>query len=142
MANKHNYRQWGVILLFLVIMTVPLLVQAEAKSENLVPCGQSKREANGVLTIANPCDYNDFLELIKRVFDYLVLFAIPLAVAVISFGGFKMLTAGTNAGERTQANKMIWMAVWGLIIVLGSYLIVKMVFSFLVDPTVIPDNFK
>ncbi|MEK7621931.1 MAG: pilin [Patescibacteria group bacterium] len=89
------------------------------------------------------CGYSDFLLLITNVFDYLVLvLAIPLAVGVIAFGGFKMMTAGTNSGEREQAKKIIWMAVWGLIIVLASYLIVKAVFHFLVDPKVIPDNFK
>ena len=69
-------------------------------------------------------------------------FAIPLAVGVIVIGGVIMMTAGTNEGKRSEAKKIIQMAVWGLVIVLASYLIVKVVFDFLVKPESIPDNFK
>ena len=136
MANKHNYRRWGMFVLLMILMCLPIFVfaqQAEPDSANLVPCGQKG---------AIECGYKEFLELITRVFDYLVMFAVPLAGAVIVVGGAIMMTAGTNASKRAQANKIIWMAVWGLIIVLASYLIVKAVFSFLVEPMIIPDSFK
>ena len=70
------------------------------------------------------------------------MFAIPLATATIVIGGVIMMMAGTNDSKRSQAKKIIWMAVWGLVIVLASYLIVKLVFDFLVEPSFVPINFR
>ena len=119
----------------LFLINLPIFVLAAEPV--LVPCGQS---VGGV--IQNPCGYQAFLQLIVNVFDYLTKFAIPLAAGVIVVGGVIMMTAGTNASKRAQANKIIWMAVWGLVIVLASWLIVKQIFSSLVDPDFTPDSFK
>ena len=132
MANRNNWRP----LLILVFILLPVFVfaqQTEPNSANLVPCGQKG---------AIECGYNELLELITRIFDYLVIFAVPLAAGVIAVGGAIMMTAGTNDSKRSQAKKIIWMAVWGLVVVLASYLIVKLVFTTLVKPSVIPDNFR
>lgn len=137
MANKNNkWCRCGVALFLLILISLPIFVlaqQTEPDSENLVPCGQ-----RGSID----CGYKEFLILIENIFDYLVRFAVPLAGGVIVVGGVIMMTAGTNDGKRSEAKKIIWMAVWGLIIVLASYLIVKLVFTSLVEPTEIPPNFK
>ncbi len=134
--------------LALILVSLPLFVSAvdtvglpggltgpvaPSSFRGLVPCGQKD---------ADPCGYQYFLELIKRVFDYLVIFAVPLAAGVIAVGGAVMMTAGTNDSKRSQAKSIIWMAIWGLVIVLASFLIVKLVFTTLVEPSVIPNNFK
>ena len=150
MANKNNLKHWGIIALMLVVMSLPIFVSAvdtvglpggltgpvaPSSFRGLVPCGQKG---------ADPCGYQYFLELITRIFDYLVIFAVPLAGGVIAVGGAIMMTAGTNDSKRSQAKKIIWMAVWGLVIVLASYLIVKLVFTTLVKPDspYFPSNFK
>lgn len=124
-------------ILFLVLINLPLFALAEPV---LVPCGQS---VNG--KIEHPCGYQSFLQLIVNVFNYLTKYiAIPLATATIVIGGVIMMTAGTNDGKRSEAKKIIWMAVWGLIIVLASWLIVKLVFDSLVPKTspYFPPDFK
>ena len=152
MVNKNNLKLLGINLLLLLFIAVPVYAQLLPPPPNdfvgppspppsLVPCGQTLIE-NGKSVIRYPCGYNDFLELIKRIFDYLVIFAVPLAAGVIAVGGAVMMTAGTNDSKRSQAKKIIWMAIWGLVVVLASYLIVKLVFTTLVKTKVIPDNFK
>ena len=145
MANKNNYRQWIMLALLLVLTGLPLFVFAAGEiSEKLVPCGQTVGLEGGDPALQHPCGYQDFLMLLKKVFDYLVKFAVPLAAGVIVIGGAKMMLAGTNDSDRSQAKKNIWMAVWGLVIVLASYLIVKLVFTTLVklDSPYFPSNFK
>ncbi|MFH1170099.1 MAG: pilin [Candidatus Vogelbacteria bacterium] len=138
MANKkNNWPKWGMTILFLVLINLPLFAFGQASdpnSANLVPCGQAG---------AIDCGYQEFLQLIVNVFDYLTKYiAIPLATATIVIGGVIMMTAGTNDSKRSEAKKIIWMAVWGLVIVLASWLIVKQVFSSLVDPNFTPDSFR
>ena len=133
-----------MVILLLILINLPVLVlafdpvglpggPAGPPSPTLVPCGQRD---------GPDCNYQYFLQLIKNVFDYLVMFAIPLATATIVIGGVIMMMAGTNDSKRSQAKKIIWMAVWGLVIVLASWLIVKLVFDALVKTELIPDSFK
>ncbi len=97
-------------------------------AKSLIPCGHA--DANGF--IATPCDYQQFLILIGKVFNYLIVIAIPLATAVIVYGGVKMVTAGSNDGKRSEAKGIIGTAVWGLVIVLSAYLIINTIFDALV----------
>ena len=145
MGSKNNYYRWGMIVFLFFMISLPFFITyaQETESANLVPCGQSVKDASGKVTIPNPCGYQDFLELLKRVFDYLVTYiAVPLAAGTIVVGGAIMMTAGTNDSKRSQAKKIIWAAVRGLVIVLASYLIVKLVFDFLVEPSFVPTNFR
>lgn len=145
MARRNNYRQLVMLALLLVLTSLPVFVFAqtsEPNSANLVPCGQTVIEG-GKPIIKNPCGYQHFLQLMVNVFVYLTKYiAVPLAAGVIVIGGAIMMTAGTNDSKRAQAKKIIWMAVWGLVIVLASYLIVKLVFTTLVKTKYIPPNFK
>ena len=145
MAIRNNYRS----LLILVLICLPIFVLAQADTVGLPggPAGPPSSLAPGLVpcgtkTNPTPCGYNNFLELVKRVFDYLVIFAVPLAAGVIAVGGAVMMTAGTNDSKRSQAKSIIWMAIWGLVIVLASYLIVRLVFTTLVEPDFTPSNFK
>ena len=136
MANKINYRRWGMTLLLVMLMSLPFLtfaVDTETKSANLVPCGQTVIEG-GKSIIKNPCGYTHLLQLISNVFDYLVNISFIIATVAIVIGGAIMMTAGSNSGKREEAKKIIWAAVWGLVIVFASFLIVKLVFDTLVDP--------
>ena len=145
MVNRNNLKLIGINLLLLLFIAVPVYAQLlpplsdfvgppSSLVNDLVPCDTTNNP--------QPCGYQDFLNLIKRVFDYLVIFAVPLAAGVIVVGGAIMMTAGTNDSKRSQAKKIIWMAVWGLVIVLAAYLIVKLVFTTLVKPDIIPSNFQ
>ena len=92
----------------------------------LIPCGQTNPDTG---VVDKPCDYNGFLLLLKNVFDYLVLIAVPLATVAIVYAGIIMVTAGGNDGKRSQAKDIIWTAVKGLVLVLAAYLIVRTIFQ-------------
>ncbi|HEY4524403.1 MAG TPA: hypothetical protein VJL36_01430 [Candidatus Paceibacterota bacterium] len=74
---------------------------------------------------AEGCNYQDFLQLIGNLFQYLLLIAVPLATAVIVWGGIVLVTAGANEGKRSQAKSMIGFAIWGLALALAAWLIIK-----------------
>ena len=95
----------------------------------LVPCDGSE---------ALPCNYNAFILLIGKIFGYLTAIAVPFATAVIVYGGVMMVTAGSNDSKRSTAKGIIWKAVWGLVITLAAYVIVKTIYSQLVDTAKFP----
>lgn len=95
-------------------------------------------------TSAKPCDYNAFILLIGKVFQFLTIdIAVPLATAAIVYGGIIMITAGTNETKRSQAKSIIGFAVWGLVLALAAYLIIKTIMVGLgVQAPFLPDFFQ
>src|SRR3989344_4254726 len=105
-------------------------VVAFAQDKRLVPCDTRIN--------SEKCDYNAFILLIGKIFGYLTMIAVPLATAVIVYGGGMMVTAGGNDGKRSEAKKVISKAVWGLVITLAAYVIVKTIYGELVDTKTFP----
>ncbi len=90
------------------------------------------------------CGYEDFILLVGNVFKFLTIdLAVPLATAAIVYGGIVLITAGTNEGRRTQAKSIIGYAVWGLVLALAAWLIVRTIMKGLgVETPFLPDFFQ
>ena len=90
-------------------------------SQGLVPCDGSE---------GNPCDYNAFITLINNVVNFIVIYlALPLAAIAFAYAGFLFLTSAEDPGRRTQAKSIFVNVLIGLLLVGGSYLIIKTVLS-------------
>lgn len=70
------------------------------------------------------CDLCDLLDLGKHVIEWLVQIALVLAVVFIIWGGFIIMTAGGNVEKVTQGRKTMTIALVGVAIILGSWLII------------------
>lgn len=90
------------------------------------------------------CDYEKFILLIGKVFEFLTLkMAVPLATAAIVYGGIVLVVSGANEGWRTQAKDIIKYAVWGLVLALASWIIVRTIMVELgVQAPFLPDFFQ
>jgi len=65
----------------------------------------------------------DFLGYAKFLYPFMLSVAAVLAVIMIIIAGLEMMTA--SEGLREDAKKKIWAAVLGLLLAVGSYLILK-----------------
>lgn len=63
----------------------------------------------------------------SALYKFGVIFASVLAVLMIVIGGVLYITAAGNMGKVEEAKDYIWQAVIGLLIVLGSYMIINTV---------------
>lgn len=105
----------------LFLLTLIILIPLFTFSQGLVPCDGSSN---------NPCDYNSFITLINNVVNFIVIYlAIPLAAIAFAYAGFLFLTSAENPGKRTQAKSIFVNVLIGLLLVGGSYLIIKTVLS-------------
>ncbi len=77
------------------------------------------------------CGLDDFQKLLQRIIKYVTIIVIPIAVGVIIYAGFVMMISGATGGEEriSHAKTMITVALWGIAIALGSYLIINAIFS-------------
>ncbi|MEX0918604.1 MAG: hypothetical protein WDZ85_01385 [Candidatus Paceibacterota bacterium] len=116
--NRQKKLKIGIGLMVLLVITglilplTPVLAQS-ATTTGLVPC-------------TDDCDFNQLYVLVDNIIDFIVFYlAVPIATGVIAFAGIWLVIYAGNEGKRSDAKKMIWSAVIGLVIVLSAYLIIK-----------------
>ncbi|MBI5816860.1 MAG: hypothetical protein HZB09_00325 [Candidatus Yonathbacteria bacterium] len=106
---KKKKRPVALFLLVLFAIFIPSYVFAD-----LVPC-------NGA-----DCDFNDFIDLINNVINFLMFkFAVPLAAISFAIAGVMILTAGGNTGQVEKAKEIFWNVLIGLIVALAAWLVVN-----------------
>ncbi len=99
---------------------------SEEYANSLVKC-------NGTPT--DPCRFQDFMELVQRILGFILVLMLPLSAIIFAYVGFLFLTSGGNAETKEKAKKVLWKALWGVILVLAAWLIVKTITSSLeLDP--------
>jgi hypothetical protein len=84
----------------------------------LVQCGTSSTA---------PCTYKHFFELLGRIFGYLVVLAVPLAVLGIGIGGAMIIFGGASPNMMTQGKDAIKYSIIGLFCAAGAWLIINAV---------------
>ena len=89
-------------------------------TKGLVPCDKG-------------CGFNDFMALINKVIKFILYgMVIPIAAIMFAYSGFLMFTAGGEAaGARTRAKSIFFSVVWGLIIAVAAFLIIRTILSIL-----------
>lgn len=85
------------------------------------------------------CTIDKIFDLIQSVIDYALIIIVPLAVISIAIGGIMMITAAGDEGRLKTGRSILGYALWGLVLALGAYLIVKAIFVGLgVAPNFLP----
>lgn len=71
-----------------------------------------------------PCDYNQVIFTIARIIRYAFYLSIPILLGMMVLAGFKYMTAGGDASLVADAKRMFKPIIIGILLMLGSYLIV------------------
>ncbi len=110
-----KYKNIKLVALMLFIFAIPTF----AFSQGLVPCGD---------TADNPCRFNDFIDLIRNVVNFLMFgVALPLSAALFSWAGILMLTSGGSTEKIKQAKDIFWWVSVGIVITFAAWLIVDLI---------------
>lgn len=96
----------------------------QEKGFRLVPCGYTNP---GTGEVENPCDFDDLIELARRVINLLLYLAVLLAVLIFSIAGFYYIIARGNPEKISRASKLFTSVAVGLAIALGAWVIVHFV---------------
>ncbi|HSE56741.1 MAG TPA: hypothetical protein VLB02_01505 [Candidatus Paceibacterota bacterium] len=90
---------------------------SDTPSGTLIPC-------------TNECDFNDIMQLINNLINFSIEFLVlPIFIAILIYAGFLYLTANGKPGVHAKVRKMLLNALLGLLIVLCSWLIVKVLIT-------------
>lgn len=66
---------------------------------------------------ANPLQAQDFKQLIDALLDWIFWLSIPIAIIMIMYAGFLMLSAGDNSQKFEHGKKVLFWVVIGLAII-------------------------
>jgi|GEM_PF-7083687 len=88
----------------------------------------------------NPCGIGAFAQQLKNIIKFLTIIIIPIAFCMIGYAGFIILTSGGNSERLTKGKGMIKIALTGVLILLGSYLLIQFIFNALGVPDQIGGN--
>lgn len=88
------------------------------------------------------CTICDLIKLAHNVINYAIQISFVLAIAMVVFGGYNILTSAGSEEKVTQGRKIIWYAALGLALVLGSWAIINTFFLIVakVSWNEIPEN--
>lgn len=122
----NKYKIIAMILPSLVLL--PVFVFA-ACNPNLgfIPCDGSAE---------CPCNFEKITILINNIITKFLQLSSVVAAITFSIAGGKMLMNPENPGERAKAIDMFKKTVYGLIIVLSAWIIIKTVVSYFVNPDI------
>jgi len=93
----------------------------------IVPCDGSEQ---------NPCDANAAIEMVNRIVNFGIFMSIPLILVIVIYVGISYVVFSNNPGKIVDIKKKLWPILIGMILVLGSVLIVKTVMNLLLSDDV------
>jgi len=106
-----------LIAILLSLISIPLATSAAG----IVPCGNPGQKA---------CTINDFFTMLGNIYNFLVLYiAAPLAVLGLTIGGVLILISAGNPNLQKMGKSALWASFWGLVLALGSFLIIKVILT-------------
>lgn len=126
-----NVLLWIAIAAFFVIIGVALLTQAPIAYAQLSSSFDGPIVACSGIADCNLCT---LLETAQNIINFLVFFAIIVAVLMFVYAGFLLVTAGSNEGQISKGKSIFWTVFIGLFVILAAWLIINLIMSSFLNP--------
>ena len=108
----------------LIFNSTPVAAQVIGNLEflkGIVPCGTSYASA--------PCTVCHFYKLLQNIINFLLLTSTSLVTLMAVYIGFLFLFSGGSPKRIEDAKSKLWLLVWGLVWVLGSWLVLSTIIN-------------
>ncbi|HEY1036996.1 MAG TPA: hypothetical protein VGE62_00275 [Candidatus Paceibacterota bacterium] len=114
------------VLLLLITTAVPSAAFAWSPGDPLIPnqCYDKTVRPGG-------CGWEDIVMLGQNLLHICLYITSLAAVITVTYAGWLYLTSGGNSSQISKAHGMLWKTVIGICFMLGAWLIVSSVLSFL-----------
>jgi hypothetical protein len=70
------------------------------------------------------CGYNDLLQLVNNIINWIIMISIPIAAGVFAWAGFKYMTTGIS-DQKSAAKAMLQKVFIGFVFILSAWIIVN-----------------
>lgn len=119
------------------ILTLAILIMPTvALGASLIPCGQPANTKTPNITVGGAsydttkeCGFNDLIILANIIIKFLMIdVAVPLAALGIMWAGGNLIVNQNKEGAWTEAKESFWSIGMGFGIMLGAFVLLKLVF--------------
>ncbi|MDO8676208.1 MAG: hypothetical protein Q7K16_00935 [Candidatus Azambacteria bacterium] len=134
MSKFQNLKIFIILCLVVFAIAVPAQAQVIGNLEflkGIVPCGTS-------YTGNTPCTVCHFYKLLQNIINFMLYVTASLVTLMATYIAFLFLFSGGSPSKITDAKSKLWLLVWGIIVVLGSWLLINTILNFVVNPQVFP----
>ncbi|MFA6552047.1 MAG: hypothetical protein WCT19_00930 [Candidatus Paceibacterota bacterium] len=94
------------------------------KDNSLIPCGFDLN-GDGTLGQGEACDFNSAVTLVTNIISWLIYAGTVLSVIAFIYVGWIYLSAGGDPGKIKDAKTILWKVIWGFVIMVAAWLIIK-----------------
>ncbi len=124
LSSVFNSAIFAILTLSLFIIPFGLL---EAATSGIVPCNPTfnASDSTGVAALTDNCGWEQLIALGQNILNYAIVLMALLSVVGIAYAGFLYMSSGGDSGKIKKAHGIFTKIIWGMVFVLGAYLIVK-----------------
>ena len=98
--------------------------------KGIVPCGTSYTD--------HACTLCDFYVLTQNIINFFLFVAAPLATIAAVYIAFLFITSGGSSSKTTEAKDKLWLLVWGIFWIFGSWLVLNTILNIVANKNVFP----
>ncbi len=80
------------------------------------------------------CSFAELVSMANYIIRWIFTLTIPIFIIIMAYAGFLYMMP-PSSGKRQQANKMLWQALIGFVIMLCAWFIVSTLLKWLIDPS-------
>lgn len=132
---KYFFASTLFTLLLSTLVFVPIVVQAvDGQSLGLFPCTGVVKDGDSDPN-NKECTFNDVVKLVDRLVNAGMIIILLISPLLIVRAGYHYVMSANNPGERKKANTQLLNLVIGMLIIAGSYTVVKLVLDTLIGQT-------
>ncbi|MCX6713876.1 MAG: hypothetical protein NTV48_02110 [Candidatus Vogelbacteria bacterium] len=126
--NNYRYLLIASLVTLFFVGSFGLVILPVRAADGFIICGAGT-------TGPADCTFDKLLKLVKMVLDFIALYVVvPVATLVIIYSGFMTLNESRQGKDATVYKKMLGNVLIGMVLALGSYVIVKSLLLLLIDP--------
>ena len=92
--------------------------------------------AQGLVQCTDNCGFYDLIRLAENIIRFLIVIVAPIAAIAFAYAGFLMFTSRGNEQQVTKAKEVFWYVLIGIVVVLGAFLMIKILKDTLIDPSI------
>lgn len=123
---KTSYKKIITHTLVALVVCFPLVSFAAIDYWPIVQCDGSTDK---------PCNFEAFIEMITRIINIFITFAVTIATITFAWAGARILLHPDSSGERDAAKEMFRKSIYGIVFLLGSWVIVYVIMKELATGT-------
>lgn len=98
--------------------------------KGIVPCDTSYAE--------NACTICDFYVLIQNIINFFLYVAAPLVTLGAIYIAFLFMFSGGSSSKITEAKDKLWLLLWGIFWIFGSWLVLNSILNIVANKSVFP----